>query len=194
MKSKIRAGLAWTAVTATYLLCQPLDLSGQQADMDARQLLEAAVTYREVVESAAYAQEPKDSLYRAARRALNDGEYQRAAELFELYFRQNPQASYAAQSLYYQAYALYKSKSEEDLREARDRLRLLESQYAESEVALREARALQAYVNSSLARMGDAAAAQDVARLAHELQAASKDLCQSEEAELKIAALSASCG
>ncbi|UCF18332.1 MAG: HEAT repeat domain-containing protein [Gemmatimonadota bacterium] len=190
---KIKAGIVVAAGTVVLVLWQPEALFGQRVDGEGRQYVQALAAYRDVVAYPVSFQEPKDSLYRAARRALNDGDFHRAAELFEEYYSRNPEAGQAAQALYYQAYALYKGRSEEELREAKDRLRLLYAEHSDATVALKEARALQAYVDAALARMGDAGAAEELALRAYELQAEAerREHCASEEGEIRTAALDA---
>ncbi len=140
-----------------------------------------------------YPQDPADSLYRAARAQLSRDRYLQAAELFHQVYQRYPRSSYAAQSLYYEAFALYRSGRERDLREAQGALRELERSYASSEAALREAEALQARISGELARRGDAEAAERVARVAavgvRERPAA--QACASEEDEIRMAALNA---
>jgi HEAT repeat protein len=154
---------------------------------------EAAYAAAAVARESFYPQDPADSLYRAARDQLSRDRYLQAAELFYQVYQRYPRSSYAAQSLYYQAFALYRSGRERDLRQARDALRELEQNYASSEVALREAEALQARISGELARRGDVEAAERVTRAAavgvRERTAA--QACASEEDEIRMAALNA---
>jgi TolA-binding protein len=89
-----------------------------------------------------YQQDPADEAYRAARERLNQGDYRRAAEMFAQVYRQYPRSNYAAQALYYQAFALYRNGGDRDLRAAEDALRELQSRYADEEVAQRDAEEL----------------------------------------------------
>ncbi|NIQ26025.1 MAG: outer membrane protein assembly factor BamD, partial [Gammaproteobacteria bacterium] len=57
---------------------------------------------------AGHPQDPADSLYRAAVQRLNQDEYRRAAEMFARIQARYPRSNYAAQALYYQAFALYR--------------------------------------------------------------------------------------
>jgi HEAT repeat protein len=152
-----------------------------------------AVHARAVASESFYPQDPADSLYRAARDQLSRDNYRQAAELFYEVYRRYPRSSYAAQSLYYQAFALYRSGRERDLRRARDALRELERDYSSSEVALREAEALQARISGELARRGDSEAAERVARAAAVgvRQRPAAEACASEEEEIRMAALNA---
>jgi HEAT repeat protein len=62
--------------------------------------------------------DPGDSLYRAARQALADGDYRRAAELFRRVAEQRSSSSYAATAAYYEAFSLYRSGETADLKQA----------------------------------------------------------------------------
>jgi HEAT repeat protein len=130
-----------------------------------------------------YQQDPADEAYRAARERLNQGEYRRAAEMFAEVYRRYPSSSYAAQALYYQAFALYRNGRERDLRAAEEALRQLQNRYADEEVAQRDAEELLARVEGALAQRGDSRAAESVVRAAQEP-------CGGED-ELRVAALTA---
>ncbi len=130
-----------------------------------------------------YQRDPADEAYRAARERLNQGDYRRAAEMFAQVYRQYPRSNYAAQALYYQAFALYRNGGDRDLRAAEDALRELQSRYADEEVAQRDAEELLARVQGALARGGDSRAAEDVYRAAQEP-------CAGED-EIRIIALNA---
>ncbi len=73
--------------------------------------------------------DPADSLYRLAREAMSRGDYKRAAEIFHRIPERYPQSAYAGQSLYFEAYSLYRSGGDEDLSTARDRLTLLKQRF-----------------------------------------------------------------
>src|SRR5688572_8782964 len=75
------------------------------------------------------AKDPADSLYKLAREALSRGDYKRAAEIFHRIPERYPQSAYAGQALYYEAFALYRSGSEDDLNTARDRLKQLKARF-----------------------------------------------------------------
>lgn len=130
-----------------------------------------------------YQQDPADQAYRAARERLNRGEYRRAAEMFAEVYRQYPRSSYAAQALYYQAFALYRNGRERDLRVAEGALRELRSRYGDEEVAQRDAEELLARIEGALARGGDSEAAESLVRAAQEP-------CAGED-EIRITALNA---
>jgi len=76
------------------------------------------------------AKDPADSLYKLAREAMSRGDYKRAAELFHRIPERYPQSAYASQSMYYEAFALYRSGGDGDLSTARARLKQLEKRDA----------------------------------------------------------------
>jgi TolA-binding protein len=53
--------------------------------------------------------DPADSLYRAAREALNRRDFRSAATLFARIPARYPKSGYAADALYWQAFALYRA-------------------------------------------------------------------------------------
>jgi HEAT repeat protein len=144
------------------------------------------------VYEAAYPQDPADSLYRAARERLNRNAYRDAARMFREVYARYPRSSYTAQSLYYEAFSLYRLGQTSDLRAARDALRTLQRDYAEAEVAYAEAEQLMARVQAQLAERGDEAAARELTLRARELEEArgigQGERC-SEEDEIRMAAL-----
>jgi len=171
-------------------------LSAQEAGVGERAYRTAQAEYATAEAERLYPQDPADSLYRAARETLNRNSYRRAAEMFREVYRRYPQSSYAAQSLYYQAFALYRSGRERDLRDAERALSRLQREYAESEGALKEAEALLARVQGELARRGDREAAEEVAATAIGIghsrgTGSAAQACESEEDEIRMAALNA---
>ncbi len=180
-------------MASLFVACSALGLSAQELGL--------GTVYREAAGSysaapgaeSLYPQDPADSLYRAAREALNRDSYRRAAEMFAEVYERYPRSSYAAQSLYYQAFALYRNGRDRDLRAAKDALRQLQGDHADAEVARRDAVALTARIQGELARRGDAEAAEDVARTARGMSgvAGAAQACESEDDEMRMAALSA---
>ena len=59
--------------------------------------------------------DPADSLYRAARETLNRREYRQAATLFGEIPNRFPRSGYAADALYWKAFALYRLGGDRDL-------------------------------------------------------------------------------
>lgn len=108
---------------------------------------------------------PPDSLYRAARTALNRGDHREAARLLQQLRSQYPRSDYVADSYYWEAFALQRIGGAEELRRARELLRAQERQHPNAGTR-GDARRLAAEVNGRLARMGDAEAAAAVAEAA----------------------------
>ncbi|MEE9132295.1 MAG: HEAT repeat domain-containing protein [Gemmatimonadota bacterium] len=180
-------------MASLFVACSALGLSAQELGLRTV-YREAAGSYSAALDAESlYPQDPADSLYRAAREALNRDSYRSAAEMFAEVYERYPRSRYAAQSLYYQAFALYRNGRERDLREAEDALRQLQGDHADAEVARRDAAALMARIQGELARRGDAEAAENVARTARGISGAGGEAqaCESEDDEMRMAALSA---
>jgi HEAT repeat protein len=101
-----------------------------------------------------------DSLYRLAREAMSRNDYKRAAEIFHRIPERYPQSAYAGQAMYYEAYSLYRSGNEDDLKTARDRLKQLKSRYPS--VAKNDGALLLTRVCGELAKRGDESCAADI--------------------------------
>ena len=108
-------------------------------------------------------QDPADSLYARARATLNNGEYMRAAELFRSLYSRYPRSGYAPESFYWEAFARYRTGSTAELNTALSVLSELKRQHPDARV-LRDAEVLATRIEGQLARMGDARAAESVAR------------------------------
>ena len=111
------------------------------------------------------ADDPADSLYKAAREQLNRGDYRTAAKSFALIVERYPKSTYAGDALYWQAYAYYSIGEPSQLREA---LRVLDEQRRRyPRAATRgDADALSVRVKGTLARQGDAQSAEDISKIA----------------------------
>jgi len=127
----------------------------------------------------------EDSLYKSARESLNRGEYRRASEQFKTFEQKYPKSRYVPAAMYWQAFALYRVGSSDDLQLA---LRVLDDQRSrypqaaeESEVA-----SLTTRVVGTLASRGDASA---TTRL--RAQTAQGAACDREDMEIRAEALSA---
>jgi len=101
-------------------------------------------------------QDPTDSLWRAARRAFNRGDYASAATLYGDLARRYPTTSRAADALYWAAFALYKN---DNLDRARTLLVTQQERYPRA-TTLRDGDALLARVQVALAKQGDREAAE----------------------------------
>jgi HEAT repeat protein len=97
--------------------------------------------------------DPADSLYRAARLAMSRGDFKRAAEIFHRIPERYPKSAYAGQSVYFEAYSLYRSGGHEELDMARDRLLQLKKLYPS--IAKKDGDPLLTRVCGELAKRGD---------------------------------------
>lgn len=131
-------------------------------------------------------QDQADSLYRAAREALNRYEYRRAAQLFRQLRDRYPRSEYAGDAGYWEAFSLYRVGTIDDLRTG---LRVLESQnnrYSREEIQA-DAAALAARIRGALAVRGDANAQAQVRSAAQ----ANGQPCDQEDIAVRVEALSA---
>ena len=109
--------------------------------------------------------DPADSLYRAARSALNKGQYKTAADLFRQVRSKYPKSAYVADTYYYEAFALYRTGSNTDLRQASGLLETQQTEYPKAATS-GDARALMSRIDAQLAQKGDAQAAERVSTVA----------------------------
>ena len=109
--------------------------------------------------------DPADSLYRLAREAMSRGDWKRAAEIFHRIPERYPQSAYAGQAMYYEAYSLYRSGGDDDLNNARDRLKDLKARYP-SIAKSSDGSTLATRVCGELAKRGDQNCALDIAQKA----------------------------
>jgi HEAT repeat protein len=107
-------------------------------------------------------QDPADSLYRAGRRALNAGNYREAANYFARIRARYPNSGYAADAYYWEAYARYRGGNTGDLRVARELLKQQAQEHPDA-ATMHDAEILLGRVQGTLARRGDAEAAEGVA-------------------------------
>jgi HEAT repeat protein len=114
--------------------------------------------------------DPADSLYRAAREALNRREYRAAADLFARIPERYPGSGYAPDALYWQAFALYRVGGDSQLREARDALRRQRERFPDA-ATRGDAATLDLRIQGELARRGDRQAAEEVRRVARSVAA-----------------------
>jgi len=105
----------------------------------------------------------EEAAYRAAREALTRERFQRAAALFAALRERFPDTRYAPESMYWQAFSLYRLDGQRELRES---LRLLEMQLERypSERVSDAARDLELRIRSKLGSRGDARAAEQALR------------------------------
>jgi len=135
-------------------------------------------------------QDPADSLYRMARRALNDGDYARAAQLFSRIHEDARYrgSEYRAVSYYYEALARTRIGGRSELQEAKAALDAMRRAHASAWSEQRDAVSLLTRVDAELARLGDATAAAAVQARGN---AARRDPCTDANMGTKVEALSA---
>jgi TolA-binding protein len=103
-----------------------------------------------------------DSVYRAARQALNQNDYERAAGLFHAIRDRYPRSTYVPNTYYWEAFALYRTGADDNLRAARKALQTQTDQYPRA-TTRRDAQVLLRRVQGELARRGDRDAAASIA-------------------------------
>jgi HEAT repeat protein len=106
--------------------------------------------------------DPADSLYRLANEALSRGDYKRAAEIFHRIPERYPQSAYTTtgQALYYEAFALYRSGDDDELRTARELLNQLSQRFPA--LAKKDGALLHTRVCGELAKRGDESCAASI--------------------------------
>lgn len=124
--------------------------------------------------------DPADSIYRLARRALDDKEYATAARLFETIASRYPRSDYAPDALYWKGFALYRNGSLNGAAEALE----AQAQRFPRAATRNDAASLLVVVKGEQARRGDAGARREVTSIAQ-----ASGSC--EDMEIKIAALDA---
>jgi len=133
---------------------------------------QAALSGLEVMPSLAaldaLGQDPTDSLWYAAGRAMNQGDYAGAAKLYDEITRRYANTTRAADAHYWAAFALYKTADATQLRLARTMLETQRNRYPRARTR-REAEALLARIQAALAQQGDEAAARWLAERAPRL-------------------------
>jgi HEAT repeat protein len=133
-----------------------------------------------------YQGDPADSLYRAASAFLNKYEYRPAAERFNDLRTKHPSSRYFCDAAYYESFSRYRLGTPADLRTAYRVLETLGPRCTTRQRA-EDIPELQTRVNAALARLGDADAAERIRRAASQGQ----NICDQEERNVKIEALSA---
>ena len=108
-----------------------------------------------------------DSIYRDARRALDRGDYARAAGLFARLHEEFPKSRYAADAPYWQAFALYREGGASSLRDALSALDKQRTEYPNA-ATRGDARSLETRIRGQLANRGDAESAEQIAEAARE--------------------------
>ena len=109
--------------------------------------------------------DPADSIYRAARAALDRRDYRQAADLFAQVPARYPRSGYAADAYYWRAFSLYRVGGKPQLREALAALDTQRERFPKA-ATKGDAKALASRIQGELARQGDPAAAMIVAQAA----------------------------
>ena len=147
--------------------------------------------------------DPADSLMRLANDALSKGDYRRAVELFRSIRARFPKSARLGESMYMEAFALYRTGDTRDMSRALTSLDDLRAKYPTT--SARDAATLRTRICGELARQGDSRCAEDVtatARAAAEVDAARAEGrrsgrgvragdCTEDEDDERIAALNA---
>ena len=132
-------------------------------------------------------QDPADSLYREARKALSSDSYRKAADLFRRIRDQYPKSTYTPDAPYWEAFALQRIGNNNDLRAAQEALAYQERQFPKA-TTRGDASALSSRIEGMLARGGDAKAAQT---LYGKASSASDDGCPRQSDDDRVDALNA---
>lgn len=135
-------------------------------------------------------QDPADSLYRAARRALNEQEFARAAQLFNRIRAESRyrNSEYRPLAFYYEAFARQRVGGRAELLRARAALEQMQREHPDAWREQRDAPALMARLNADLARQGDTRAAQAVQARS---TAAARSACTDGNMAVRVEALNA---
>jgi HEAT repeat protein len=110
-------------------------------------------------------EDPADSIFQLAQRALNRSEYRQAATLFERVATRYPRSARAPEALYFQAFALYKVGERRELKSALAVLDRLQDRYPKDSQK-GDASSLKVRVCGELAQRGDEACASEVTSIA----------------------------
>lgn len=136
------------------------------ADLPARILGDVAFEPTEPLPPESWApQDPADTLWRTARRALNDGDYARAAQLYNRIHddARYRGSEYRAASMYWEAFARQRMGGRTELQRARSSLTEMRRLYADAYKQQKDAPSLLTRIEADLARLGDARAGEVIA-------------------------------
>jgi HEAT repeat protein len=131
--------------------------------------------------------DPADSLYNEARKALTSNSYRRAAELFRRIRDQYPKSTYTPDAPYWEAFALQRLGNESDLRAARDALAWQMKEFPKA-ATRGDATTLATSIDGALARRGDSGSYD---RLVGQLGRTTSQGCARDEEDERVAALNA---
>ncbi|MEO8620578.1 MAG: HEAT repeat domain-containing protein [bacterium] len=128
-----------------------------------------------------------DSLYRAARAALTDGDFKRAATLFATVADKYPDSEFAPDALYWRAYALSKSGTSRELEMAVATLDRQAIRYPKAGT-LNDGKQLRASIRSEQARRGNGEAGLEIYDGGKTLR--NETRCPTADDDVKLTALS----
>lgn len=115
-------------------------------------------------------QDPADSIYRAARQAMNDGRHERAAQLFQRIWTRYSGSSYAPDAPYWEAFNRYRVGGTRQLEQALVALETQRERWPEAATRRNgDAVSLNARIRGLLARQGDEASATALVAAANEM-------------------------
>lgn len=138
-----------------------------------------------------YQADPADSLWRAAYNLLNSGDQRAAAQRFKELQQKYPNSQYFPRAMYYQAFSLYRSGTENELREALSVLESYKQKYPNARVSGEngypaDADNLMQRIRGNLAERGDANARRQL-----DQATGSSVACDRENIQVQAEALSA---
>lgn len=149
-------------------------------------LVDAAPSFSTRPPEALFPGDTADSLYREARKWLNDGDYGRAARMFEQIADDYSESAYAADALYWRAFALYRRGGTDDLHDALSSLDEQRSRHPRA-ATRGDASALETRIRGELAKRGEAQAAEEI----HKSADSATEGCPSDDDDVRVAALNA---
>lgn len=134
-----------------------------------------------------------DSLYRAGRAAIDDGEYRRAATLLQQLVDRYPASDRAGDALYWRGWSLYQvgssSRNKTDLDAALAAIDRYNRNYGKNAQMAGDATDLYSRIRAAQARLGDAAAAGDITERAGALRSQAGCTGSTADQETRMAAL-----
>jgi HEAT repeat protein len=133
--------------------------------------------------------DPADSLYKAARAALNKNDYSRAVDLFRKIRKTYPKSQYTPDTYYWEAFSLYRRGGTDDLRAALAALNEQDRLFPNASTQ-GDSGSLATRIQGELAKRGDSKQAERVDSQAKAATTAT-GTCSDDEDDTRIAALNA---
>lgn len=129
--------------------------------LSAQQMRPVRLALNDAPPPAAFPQDPADALYRQGREALNREQWLTAARHFQQIRQRHPRSRYAADAMYWEAFARYRTGRADQMRLALGGLETQGRSYPNAGTR-RDADQLAARIRGELARQGDSHAAEEV--------------------------------